>query len=253
MTADGEAAPAVSADRPEIPRTLVEVLERSAAESGTRIAIVDGDVRCTYDELRRLARSAADGFIAQGVRKGDRVALWLPNRLEWVVSFFGAIYAGAVVVTLNTALSVSEIEYQVDHAGASVLVVSAAYRKRDYRAEARQLRAAAAAGVVVVVDDRAGAGAGSQEAREAQEPEEGFVAFPELLGAPVQARLPEVAQATPSSCCTPRGPPAARRGRCTPTASSRRCTARPVSSGFPPMTAPCSTFRSSTSSPWPAA
>jgi acyl-CoA synthetase (AMP-forming)/AMP-acid ligase II len=192
IRADGEAVPAVSADRAEIPRTIVEILERSAAESGERIAIVDGDVRCTYAELRRRARSAADGFIAQGVRKGDRVALWLPNRLEWVVSFFGAIYAGAVVVTLNTALSVSEVEYQIDHSGASVLVVCAAYRNRDYRAEARRLRRALGGRLVVVVvddaDDGADAGAGS---------EEDVVAFAELLRAPAQARLPEVTEADP--------------------------------------------------------
>jgi acyl-CoA synthetase (AMP-forming)/AMP-acid ligase II len=173
------------------PRTIVEILERSAAESGERIAIVDGDVRCTYDELRRRARRAADGFIAQGVRKGDRVALWLPNRLEWAVSFFGAIYAGAVAVTLNTALSVSEVEYQIDHSGASVLVVCAAYRNRDYRAEARQLRAALGDRLVVVVVDDGDAGAIVDSGQD-------VVAFAELLGAPAQAQLPPVAEADPA-------------------------------------------------------
>ncbi len=189
ISADGEAVPAVSADRAEVPRTLVEILERSAAQAGERIAIVDGDVRCTYAQLRLRARSAADGFIAQGVRKGDRVALWLPNRLEWAVSFFGASYAGAVVVTLNTALSVSEVEYQIDHSGASVLVVCAAYRKRDYRAEARQLRRALGDRLVVVVVDDDDAGV---------EPEEGVVSFAELLRAPGQAQLPEVVEADPA-------------------------------------------------------
>lgn len=192
MRADGEAVPAASTDRAEAPRTLVEILERSAAQAGQRIAIIDGDVRCTYAELRRRARRAAEGFIAQGVRKGDRVALWLPNRLEWAVSFFGAIYAGAVAVTLNTALSVHEVEYQVDHCGASVIVVCAAYRNRDYRAEAVQLRTALGSRLVVVVvdddDDNDGVSV---------EPAEGVVVFAELLRAPAQARLPEVAEADP--------------------------------------------------------
>jgi acyl-CoA synthetase (AMP-forming)/AMP-acid ligase II len=202
ISADGEAVsvvsavPAVSTD-PTAPRTIVELLERSAAVSGDRIAIVDGDVRCTYDELRRRARRAADGFIAQGVRKGDRVALWLPNRLEWAVSFFGAIYAGAVVVTLNTALSVSEIEYQVGHSGASVLVVCAAYRNRDYRAEARQVMAARGGRlVVVVVDDAAAAGGAPGGA--GGDPGEDVVAFADLLRAPAQAQLPPVAEADPA-------------------------------------------------------
>jgi fatty-acyl-CoA synthase len=125
------------------------------------------------------------------VRKGDRVALWLPNRLEWAVSFFGAIYAGAVAVTLNTALSVSEVEYQIDHSGASVLVVCAAYRNRDYRAEARQLRAALGDRLVVVVVDDGDAGAIVDSGQD-------VVAFAELLGAPAQAQLPPVAEADPA-------------------------------------------------------
>lgn len=189
IRADGAASPAVSTDRANGPQTIVEILERSAAESGDRIAIVDGDVRCTYDELRRRARSVADGLIAQGVRKGDRVALWLPNRLEWVVSFFGAIYAGAVVVPLNTALSVSEVEYQIDHSASSVLVVCAAYRNRDYRAEARQLRRALDNRLVVVVIDDDGAGVESQQ---------DVVAFADLLRTPGQAQLPAVVEADPA-------------------------------------------------------
>ena len=120
--------------------TLADVLEYAAARWGERVALVDGERRCTYAELRGRARDAAGGFARIGIRKGDRVAIWLPNSLEWVVAFFGAIYAGATVVALNTALSTKEIEYQVAQSGASLLIACSAYRKRDYLAEARQLR-----------------------------------------------------------------------------------------------------------------
>ncbi|MGF6888901.1 fatty-acyl-CoA synthase [Nocardia sp. GAS34] len=136
--------------------TLADVLEYAAAQWGERVALVDGERRCTYSELRRRARDAAGGFARIGIRKGDRVAIWLPNSLEWVVAFFGAIYAGATVVALNTALSAKEIEYQVAQSGASLLIACSAYRNRDYLAEARQLRTGVGDHLRLVGVDHAG-------------------------------------------------------------------------------------------------
>jgi acyl-CoA synthetase (AMP-forming)/AMP-acid ligase II len=122
------------------PRTLDGLLARAAAGWGQRTAIVDGTRRLTYDELHRRCRDAAGGLAALGVVKGDRVAIWMPNHTEWVIAFFGAIYAGAVVVPLNTALSVSEAHYQVAQSGAAVVIVSDVFRNRDYVADAVELR-----------------------------------------------------------------------------------------------------------------
>jgi len=151
LITEHEAPPYGSIER--TPTTLREVLDVSAQRWGDRIAIVDGDERCTYADLRRRAVQAATGFVDLGVAKGDRVAIWLPNGLDWVVAYFGAIYAGAVVVALNTALSSAEIEYQVAHSGASVLITCRAYRNRDYLAEARTVRAAANPDIAIVAVD----------------------------------------------------------------------------------------------------
>src|ERR1700741_1082330 len=64
----------------------------------------------------------------------------MPNRLEWVTAFFGAISAGAVVVPLNTALAPAEALYQLAHSGASVLIVCDTFRGRDYLSDALTLR-----------------------------------------------------------------------------------------------------------------
>jgi acyl-CoA synthetase (AMP-forming)/AMP-acid ligase II len=145
---DGVAATA-PVDAPQL--TVADVLDLSAAKFADRIGIVDGEQRCSYADLRDLALRAAAGFAELGVTKGDRVALWMPNGLDWAVAFFGAIYAGAVVVPLNTALSVAEIEYQVAHSGASVLVACVTYRNRDYLSEARQIRDRVSRGMPVVM------------------------------------------------------------------------------------------------------
>jgi len=120
--------------------TLDGLLDRAAANWGALTAAVDGTRRVTYRELAARCRDAAGGLTALGITKGDRVAIWMPNQLEWVVAFFGAISAGAVVVPLNTALSPAEAQYQVAHSGASVLIVCDTFRGRDYLSDSLTLR-----------------------------------------------------------------------------------------------------------------
>jgi acyl-CoA synthetase (AMP-forming)/AMP-acid ligase II len=195
--------------------TTADILDSSAGKWAERVAIVDGERRCTYGELRRRALTAAGGFVELGVRKGDRVALCMPNGLEWVVAFFGAIYAGAVVVPLNTALSAQEIEYQVGQSGATVLVVCAEYRNRDYLAMARQVRDAVGRPLAVVVVDDGDDGSSD------------VVPWARLTrAAPADAPLPSLDEADPAIMLYTSGGP---RERCTPIASSPRCS--PASSG----------------------
>jgi acyl-CoA synthetase (AMP-forming)/AMP-acid ligase II len=136
--------------------TIDGLLSEVAARWGQRTAVVDGPRRYTYAELHRRCLDAAGGLAALGVAKGDRVAIWMPNRIEWVTSFFGAIGAGAVVVPLNTALSVSEAQYQVAQSGATVLIVGEVFRKRNYLAEALELCSRVEHRVTVVVVGDAG-------------------------------------------------------------------------------------------------
>ena len=74
--------------------TVDGLLDRAAADWGERTAVVDGTRRTTYRELAALCREVAGGLAALGVGKGDRVAIWMPNRLEWVISCFAAVRRG---------------------------------------------------------------------------------------------------------------------------------------------------------------
>ena len=120
--------------------TVDGLLDRAAADWGELTAVVDGTRRTTYRELAARCRDVAGGLAALGVSKGDRVAIWMPNRLEWVTAFFGAVSAGAVVVPLNTALSPAEALYQLAHSGASVLITCDTFRGRDYLSDSLALR-----------------------------------------------------------------------------------------------------------------
>ncbi|MFD6812195.1 AMP-binding protein, partial [Streptomyces anthocyanicus] len=84
-------------------------LVRSAGERyGGREAVADGRTRITYAELAARVERSAAACLATGVRAGDRVAVWAPNSLDWIVAALGAVTAGAVLVPLNTRFKGTE-------------------------------------------------------------------------------------------------------------------------------------------------
>lgn len=83
--------------------SLAGNLARSAAQFPERIAVQDGELRITYAELLRQASTVAGNLQARGLRRGDRVALILPNCIEFVAAYYGVLLAGGVAVLLNAA------------------------------------------------------------------------------------------------------------------------------------------------------
>ncbi len=102
------------------PRSLVEMLRATVERSPELEAIAElGGERVTYRELWDRCARVAGGLRAAGVARGDRVAIRLPNGLDWCLAFFGAQLAGAVVVPVNIRFTESEIDYVIDDSGAS--------------------------------------------------------------------------------------------------------------------------------------
>jgi long-chain acyl-CoA synthetase len=119
----------VSAYEPGIPATLQypavplhHLLSASAGTYPTRPALDFYGRRVTYQELDRAAIRFANALAGLGVRKGDRVAVMLPNVPQAVIAYYGALKLGAVVVQVNPLYVEREIEQQVRDAGARVLV-----------------------------------------------------------------------------------------------------------------------------------
>src|SRR5256712_1493391 len=115
-------------DYPAIPRQ--QFLTDSAARHPRAVATVFGAVvrhrliegSLTYAELDRLADRCAAGLQSLGVRKGDRVALLLPNCPQFVIAFYGALRAGAVVVPCNPLYTAPEQRRQLADSGTETLV-----------------------------------------------------------------------------------------------------------------------------------
>jgi fatty-acyl-CoA synthase len=97
--------------------------------------------RWTFRALDDEARLLARGLIAQGVKPGDRVAVWATNVPEWVILQFALAKIGAILVTVNTALRGHEVEYLLRQSETSTLFTIAGFRSVDYLAELRSIGA----------------------------------------------------------------------------------------------------------------
>ncbi|MGW7069949.1 FadD3 family acyl-CoA ligase [Streptomyces sp. NPDC054855] len=114
-------------------------LVRAAAERyGDREAVVEGRTRVTYTELGRRVERAAAACMANGVNSGDRVAVWAPNTLDWIVSALGAVSAGAVLVPLNTRFKGAEASYVLRRSRAKLLFVTGTFLGTSYVASLRR-------------------------------------------------------------------------------------------------------------------
>ena len=93
---------------------------------------VEQQLRYTWQQLHYEVEAAAAGLCALGVRRGDRVGIWSPNRAEWLLTQFATARIGAVLVNVNPAYRLSELEYALNKSGVSLLVTAAAFKSSNY-------------------------------------------------------------------------------------------------------------------------
>jgi fatty-acyl-CoA synthase len=89
-------------------------------------------VRLTYARLKALIDELAVALLGFGVQKGDRVGIWSPNNLEWVLSQFATAKVGAILVNINPAYRVAELEYALNQSGVSLLITARRFKTSDY-------------------------------------------------------------------------------------------------------------------------
>ncbi len=121
---------------PLVGDAIFQNLRRAAARFGDREALVVAhqNHRSTYNELVAECEQVARGLLARGVRKGDRVGIWSPNRYEWVVTQYATAAVGVILVNINPAYRTSELEYVLNQSGVTFLILAAGFRQADYRA-----------------------------------------------------------------------------------------------------------------------
>ena len=114
--------------------TLPEFLKQCVQRHGSRDAAIfdaEGLSLSWYDLAARVDRMAA-GLLALGLRRGNRVGIWAPNRHEWLVTQFATARIGLILVNINPAYRKSELEYALRTVGCRALVMSRQFKSSDY-------------------------------------------------------------------------------------------------------------------------
>ena len=108
--------------------SLVELFEKSCDKYHDRVAFENMGVSLTYGKLNELAGNFA-AYLQQdlGLKKGERIAIQMPNLLQFPIAFFGALRAGLIVVNTNPLYTPREMEHQFKDAGISALVIVATF------------------------------------------------------------------------------------------------------------------------------
>jgi fatty-acyl-CoA synthase len=116
--------------------TIPQLLDKTVARHGSRdAAIFDAEgVRLSWHDLKRHADELAAGLLALGLRRGNRVGIWAPNRHEWLVTQFATARVGLVLVNINPAYRRSELEYALNKVGCRALVMARRFKSSDYLA-----------------------------------------------------------------------------------------------------------------------
>ncbi|WP_395105248.1 AMP-binding protein [Actinomadura sp. SCN-SB] len=133
--------------KPLLGDTIGVDFDRTAAAVPERDALVEFETgrRWTYAELSAEIDAIALGLLDLGVTKGDRVGIWSPNRAEWVFVQYATAKIGAILVNINPAYRVHELEFVLDQAGIRTLVAAPTFKTSDYAAMIEEVRPRCAA------------------------------------------------------------------------------------------------------------
>ncbi|WP_282189306.1 AMP-binding protein [Azospirillum endophyticum] len=119
---------------PLLGETIGAHLDRMAALSPDRPALVvrHQSARWTYAEFKRRVDRVAAGLVGLGLKPGERIGIWSQNNAEWVVTQFATAKAGLILVNINPAYRLHELEYAINKVGCAALILSPSFKSSDY-------------------------------------------------------------------------------------------------------------------------
>lgn len=121
--------------------TIPEMFRETVACFGSRDALIFAATgeRYSYDDFDRQIDTLATGLLALGLEKGDRIGIWSPNRYEWVLTQFATARIGLIMVNINPAYRLTEIEYALNKVGCKALILAKTFKTSGYLSMIRQL------------------------------------------------------------------------------------------------------------------
>jgi fatty-acyl-CoA synthase len=123
-----------ASDVPLLGKTIGQQFDETAARFADRDALIvcHQDVRWSYGELKREVDAVAAGLLTLGLERGDRIGIWSPNNSEWAVSQFASAKAGLVLVNINPAYRLSELEYALNKVECKALISAESFKSSRY-------------------------------------------------------------------------------------------------------------------------
>src|SRR5712692_12080208 len=134
-------------------RTVPDLIDELSRRFPEREALVGSGRRYTYRQLRDEMRRTARGLHALGVRRGDKVAILMGNRPEWIIADLAITLLGGVVVGVNTRATARELEYILGHSDSRFLITVRRFLKHDFHAVLHSLNLPQLERIVCVGDD----------------------------------------------------------------------------------------------------
>jgi len=121
-------------DKPLVFKTIGELLDEAVSKNADKEAIVvrHQDVRLSYAQLNEQVNRVAGNLLSRGIETGDRVGIWSPNNLQWVVSQFATAKIGAILVNINPAYRISELDYVLNKVSCKALILAEKFKTSDY-------------------------------------------------------------------------------------------------------------------------
>ncbi|WP_298871127.1 AMP-binding protein [uncultured Bradyrhizobium sp.] len=121
-------------DAPLLGDTIGRSLDHAVRRWGNREALVSPShgVRWTWTEFAERVDALAAGFLALGLERGERIGIWSLNRPEWTLTQFAAAKAGLILVTINPAYRLSELEFALKKVGCAAIVTATAFKTSQY-------------------------------------------------------------------------------------------------------------------------
>ena len=122
------------ADTRLLGETIGENFDRAVAQWDDRPALIvrQQGVRWSYAELSAKVDSMAAGLLALGLEPGERIGIWSPNNAEWVVTQYATAKAGLILVNINPAYRLAELDYALNKVGCRALILATRFKTSDY-------------------------------------------------------------------------------------------------------------------------
>ena len=103
------------------------------------LVVMHQNIRWTYKDLKERVDAFAAGLLSLGLEPGDRIGIWSQNNSEWIVTQYATAKAGLILVNINPAYRVSELEYAINKVGCKALILSESFKSSDYVAMVKEL------------------------------------------------------------------------------------------------------------------